>query len=131
MAAMLERREFMAGSAGLALTGADGQAQAAGAAMYGLIGKMLAKPGQREALIGFLLEGSAAMPGCLSYVVAADATNADAIWITEVWDKPESHAASLKLPHVQATIAKARPLIAGFGERFETKVIGGVGVRSA
>ena len=26
------------------------------------------------------------MPGCLSYVVARDPTDADAIWITEVWD---------------------------------------------
>lgn len=87
--------------------------------MYGLIGKMLAKPGARDELIRHLLAGTDAMPGCLSYVVAKDATDADAIWITEVWDSRESHAASLKLPAVQAAIAKARPLIAGFGERFE------------
>jgi hypothetical protein len=29
---------------------------------------------------------------------------------------------------VQATIAKARPLIAGFGERFETEPFGGIGL---
>jgi quinol monooxygenase YgiN len=39
-------------------------------ATYGLIGRMLAKPGEREALIGHILGSSAAMPGCLSYVVA-------------------------------------------------------------
>lgn len=96
--------------------------------MYGLIGKMLAKPGQRDALVKLLLEGSGEMPGCLSYVVATEASDPDAIWITEVWDKPESHQASLKLPQVQTVIAKARPLIAGFGERFETNPVGGVGL---
>lgn len=95
---------------------------------YGLIGKMIAAPGQRDALIGFLLEGTGAMPGCLSYVVAGDPTNPDAIWITEVWTSKQHHADSLKLPVVQAAIAKARPIIASFGERFETTPVGGVGL---
>ena len=38
--------------------------------MYGLIGKIIAVAGQRDALIAILVEGTAAMPGCLSYVVA-------------------------------------------------------------
>ncbi len=96
--------------------------------MYGLIGKMLAAPGQREALLAIMLEGNAPMPGCRSYVIARDPDSADGIWITEVWDSAEQHMASLQLPHVQETIAKARPLIAGFGERFETEPMGGVGV---
>ena len=95
---------------------------------YGLIGKMIAAPGQRDALIGFLFEGTGAMPGCLSYVVAGDPTNPDAIWITEVWTSKQHHADSLKLPAVQAAITKARPIIAGFGERFETTPVGGVGL---
>jgi quinol monooxygenase YgiN len=98
--------------------------------MYGLIGKMLAAPGQRDALIAILLEGVAAMPGCLSYVVARDMADPDAIWITEVWDSQESHGASLALPAVQQAIARARPLIAGFGERFVTEPLGGYGLPS-
>jgi len=35
------------------------------------------------------------MPGCLSYVVAADATELDALWVTEVWESQASHQASL------------------------------------
>jgi quinol monooxygenase YgiN len=96
--------------------------------MYGLIGKMLATPGNRDALVTLLLEGTAEMPGCLSYVIATDPKDADAIWITEAWDSAESHAASLKLPAVQQTIARGRPLIAGFGERFETTPVGGHGL---
>jgi quinol monooxygenase YgiN len=96
--------------------------------MYGLIGKMLAAPGQRDALMATLLEGVAGMPGCLSYIVAKDPADANAMWITEVWDNKASHEASLSLPSVQAAIAKDRPLIAGFGERFETEPVGGHGL---
>lgn len=96
--------------------------------MYGLIGKIKAVPGKREELIGILLEGTGAMPGCRSYIVARDPKDADAIWITEAWDDAASHKASLSLPAVQAAIARGRALIAGFGERFETEPAGGQGL---
>ncbi len=98
--------------------------------MYGLIGKIKAIPGKREELASILLEGSARMPGCLSYVVAKDTAEADAIWITEVWTDQESHRNSLSLPTVQGAIARGRPLIAGFGERYETDPVGGHGLAS-
>ncbi|MEN5177365.1 putative quinol monooxygenase [Brevundimonas diminuta] len=96
--------------------------------MYGLIGQIKAQPGQRDALAAILLGGTAEMPGCLNYVVARDSTDADALWITEVWDSRDSHSASLQLPAVQAAIAKGRPLIAGFGSRTETEPLGGAGL---
>jgi len=96
--------------------------------MYGLIGKMTAAAGQRDTLVALLLEGTGAMPGCLSYVVAADPAEPDALWITEVWDSQASHRASLALPAVQAAIAKGRLLIAGFSNRVETIPLGGVGL---
>ena len=96
--------------------------------MYGLIGKMNAVPGQRDALAAILLDGTQAMPGCLSYVIARDPADDNALWITEVWDSQASHKASLSLPSVQAAIAKGRPLIAGFSNRVETVPIGGYGI---
>jgi quinol monooxygenase YgiN len=96
--------------------------------MYGLIGKMTAVPGQRDALAAILLDGTNAMPGCLSYVIARDPADDNALWITEVWDSQASHKASLALPAVQAAIAKGRPLIAGFSNRVETVPIGGHGI---
>ncbi|WP_298401336.1 putative quinol monooxygenase [Sphingobium sp.] len=93
---------------------------------YGLIGQMLATPGKRDELVAILTEATGAMPGCLSYVVALDSANPDALWITEVWDSRESHAASLKLPAVRAAIAKARPIIAGFPQHFETVPVAGI-----
>ena len=96
--------------------------------MYGLIGKIKATSGQRDVLIAILLNGTTEMPGCLSYVVAQDPTDEDAIWITEVWDSKESYRASLTLPSVQQAIARGKSFIAGFGERFETEPIGGHGL---
>ncbi len=96
--------------------------------MYGLIGKMKAAPGQRSALIAILLEGIESMPGCLSYVVAEDPADADAIWITEVWDDPASHRASLSLPAVRSAIERAKPMIASFDEHVETRPVGGRGL---
>ena len=96
--------------------------------MYGLIGKMTAVPGQRDALAAILLDGTQAMPGCLSYVIARDPADENALWITEVWDSQGSHKASLALPSVQAAIAKGRPLIGGFSNRVETVPIGGYGI---
>ncbi|MBC3875084.1 putative quinol monooxygenase [Undibacterium flavidum] len=95
--------------------------------MYGLIGKMKCTPGQRDFLISILLEGVSGMPGCLSYVVAKDPTDPDAVWITEAWESQQAHKDSLSLASVQSAIAKARPIIAGFGERFETQPVGGHG----
>ena len=128
------RRHFLlttAATATAAIFGAPAHAQFKAPLMadkYGLIGKMIATPGNRDALIAILLEGTAAMPGCQSYILAADPTDANAIWITEVWDTKASHTASLALPGVRAAIAKGRPLIAGFGERFETVSVGGHGL---
>ena len=96
--------------------------------MYGLIGKLISVPGQRDTLISILTSGVAGMPGCRSYIVAQDPSDPQAIWVTEVWDNKESHAASLSLPSVQQAIAKGKPLIAGFGERFETIPVGGLGL---
>lgn len=96
--------------------------------MYGIIGKMMAHAEKRDELIAILLAGTRDMPGCLSYVIAKDANDPDALWVTEVWDSPESHQASLKLASVQAAIGKGRPLIAGFGERYETIPAGGHGL---
>lgn len=99
--------------------------------MFGLIGKMVATPGSRDALAAAILGGIQEMPGCLSYVVAKDPRDANALWITEVWDSAESHKASLSLPQVRETIAKARPLIASFGDGVQSEPIGGVGLMSA
>lgn len=108
-----------------------GAAAHAQAAMYGLIGKMRAVPGKRDALVELLTAGTGAMPGCLSYVIALDPADPNAIWITEVWDSEASHKASLTLPAVRDAITKAKPLIASFDTHIVTTPIGGVGLSRA
>jgi len=102
-----------------------------GKQMYGLIGKITTLPGQRDALIAILLEGTDKMPGCLSYIVAKDPSDENAIWITEVWDSKTMHEASVKLPSVQRAITRGKPLIAGFDNRVVTEPVGGYGLPTA
>ncbi len=121
---MIARRPALAG---LALAMLGGPAFAKGIAgeqdpsSFGMIGKIKAQPGKRAELIAILGEGTGAMPGCMAYLIAEDAKDADAIWITEIWDSQASHAASLALPAVRAAIAKGRPMIAGFELSAETR----------
>lgn len=96
--------------------------------MYGRIGKLISVPGARDALVAILLEGTREMPGCLSYVVALDPSDQDALWITEVWESQGHHEASLSLPTVREAISRGRPLIAGFGEQIVTTPVGGQGL---
>jgi quinol monooxygenase YgiN len=99
--------------------------------MYGLHGKMKAQPGQRDALLQLMLDGTDTekpMPGCYLYVISRADDDADGLWITEVWRDKAAHDASLSLDSVQALIAKARPLIAGFSDRSEFTPLGGLGV---
>ena len=99
--------------------------------MYGQIGKMIAIAGKRDELLAILSEAVGHMPGCLSYIVAKDANDANAIWITEAWDSKASHDASLSLAQVRAAITRAKPLIAGFGDGVVTTPVGGHGLAAA
>jgi len=81
--------------------------------MYGLISKLDAVDGRREDLARILVEGSAEMPGCLSYFVAEDTTDPNGVWVTEIWHSRADHERSLSLPAVRAVMEKGRPLIAG------------------
>lgn len=96
--------------------------------MFGMIGKISTTAETRDELIALLLEGSNNMPGCLSYVVAKDAEDPAAIWVTEAWRSKADHTASLELDSVKAAIAKARPLITGFDVIATTEPVGGKGV---
>jgi len=124
----IRRRDVVAGGLAVAALSSAVHAQEK-PPMYGLIGQMLAAPGKRDELLAILGEGAGDMPGCLSYVIAKDPTNADALWITEVWTNKDAHAASLKLPSVQAAIAKGRPMIASFPQHFETIPVAGHGLK--
>ncbi len=99
--------------------------------MYGLISKLTGVLGKRDELIKTLKEGTRSMPGCRSYILAKDAVDENAVWVTEIWDSAASHDASLTLPAVKDCIAQAKPLIAGFEKVAVTNPVGGVGFPSS
>lgn len=124
---MLDRRQIVIAGAAVALL--PEVAMADETEKYALFGKMVAAPGKRDELIGYLREGTGGMPGNLLYVLSTSAAEPDAVFIYEAWETKQHHADSLKLPAVQAAIARARPIIAGFGpERFEMTLVGGAGL---
>ncbi|MCE7946557.1 MAG: antibiotic biosynthesis monooxygenase [Chloroflexi bacterium CFX4] len=99
--------------------------------MFGLFGKLKAQDGQRDALIQHLLHAADAlrqMESCYLYVISADSSDPNGIWVMEAWRSQADHQASLSLATIQQIIAVARPLIAGMGERFELHPIGGKGL---
>lgn len=116
----------MAGLGAASLVDAEPATGEAEPALHGLIGRMTAVAGQRDALISALLDGVSGMPGCLSYIVAKDLADADAIWITEVWETKQAHEAALSL--VREAITRGRPMIAGFGPSYITAPAGGHGL---
>ena len=123
----MNRRQFTLSAS--ALFAVPGYCYSGGSdGMYGIIGKMIAHEGKRDSLIPVLLKGTKDMPGCISYVISKDVSDDNALWITEVWDSKESHQASLSLESVSNAIAEGRPMIAGFGERYETVPVGGHGI---
>ena len=97
---------------------------------YGMINKIVAKPGQRDAIVQILLAAArkqGGMKGCDLYIVHTSPTEAEVIWVTEIWRSREDHEASLKSAEVRALIDKGRPLIASI-EPMVTMPQGGKGL---
>ena len=79
-------------------------------------------------------EGGPALDGperAVSDLVAEDQAGPDAIWVAEVWDRVESHRASLACRAAQDAIGRARQLLAGFGQRSGTRPVAGHGLSAA
>ena len=98
---------------------------------YGLHGKLKASSGNGQKLADILIMASELVlrsDACHLYMISKDKEDPDTIWVTEVWDSRASHEASLSLPSVQEAIARGRPLIKGFSDRFVTHPVGGLGL---
>ena len=101
---------------------------------FGMYGKILAKAGQRDALVEVLLEASrllTPLPGCDVYIISVSPSEPDAIWVFEAWRSEADHAASLKMDSVRALITKGKPLIASFSDSTRLVPAGGKGLSPA
>lgn len=97
---------------------------------FGNYGKLIAKEGQRDALVQILLEAAESMhsvEGCEMYAVNISESEPDSVWVIEVWKNEEAHAASLTLESTKMLIQRGKPLIVGM-EGVKLQVIGGKGV---
>jgi quinol monooxygenase YgiN len=99
--------------------------------VFGLHGRIVALPGQGDALAALLLEAADVLgdgfPECRLYLISRSASDADSIWVTEVWADREAHDASLRDERVRSVIARARPIISGMADSTELRPIGGKG----
>jgi quinol monooxygenase YgiN len=129
LAFAMDRRTFLEYLGALTVTCVwAGPQEASG--MYGLIAKMTVMSGKREEMIQILKESAAAMPGCLSYVVAKDSADENALWVTEVWDSAASHDASLSLPAVKNAIPRGKVIVSNFEKIAVTNPVWGVGLQT-
>jgi quinol monooxygenase YgiN/mannose-6-phosphate isomerase-like protein (cupin superfamily) len=95
--------------------------------------KMTAREGQGEALAQRMLEvanGLRSTAGCEQYVINRSRTDADVVWVTELWASQEALDASLKELQTesgQAAMAEVMGLLEGSPEPIELEPLGGVG----
>ena len=126
----MNRRTFFEQLTAVTLTSVlAGSQEASG--MWGMIAKITVVPGKGDEMLAILKESAADMPGCLSYVVAKDATDENAIWVTEVWDSMSSHDASLSLPAVKNAIPRGKALVSNFEKIAVTSPVWGAGLPAA
>jgi len=97
---------------------------------YTMFGQLKAQPGKRDELAKMMLESAETlegMEGCIFYIINESVDDADVLWIMELWESAEAHAASLKNEKVLAVIQRCRPLIAGVSS-VPVRPIGGKGL---
>lgn len=68
-------------------------------------------------------DDSHTVPGCLSFIVAEDATDSNVLWVTEVWQSQAAHEASLQAPTTKESFTDADTLIAAFEKVATTHAI--------
>ena len=99
---------------------------------FGLHGSLKALPGKGAELGSILMEAAQvleAIKGCHLYLISIDAENVDKVWVTEVWETREDHAASLQMDQIRELIGKAMPILDGMPSKGTSlNVLGGSGL---
>lgn len=98
---------------------------------YGLLTAFYTHPGERDQLVKLLLEAAEGLEEyntCIQYVVSESETEADAVFVSEVWVDKGHHAASLDNEAVISLITKAKPLIKEIKQIQELDILGGKGI---
>ncbi len=93
---------------------------------FATTGTLGVSPGRRDELVAILTRRSPelAEAGCLLYEVGINDDAPDTVFVTELWESAEAHAASLQLESVKAAIAEAMPLLSGEMDGTRFTVVG-------
>lgn len=92
------------------------------------IGSLVAKEGHVEELKGYLFEAAEKMKEvetCFYYVVGVNEEYPNHVFVLEVWQDEEAHAASLQLDVFKDLINKARPIIERIDDYPDITLLGG------
>ncbi|EAC9068859.1 antibiotic biosynthesis monooxygenase [Listeria monocytogenes] len=98
---------------------------------YGLLTAFYTHPGEKDNLVKILLEAAEALDDyntCIQYIISDSETEADMVFVSEIWVDKGHHAASLDNPAVQETIKRAKPMIKEIKQIQELDILGGKGV---
>lgn len=86
------------------------------------VGTLGVLPGKRDDVVAILTRSNLVLAdaGCLLYEVGVNDDEPETVFVAELWESAEAHAASLQLDSVRAAIAEAMPLLSGQmgGSRF-------------
>lgn len=85
----------------------------------GVVAHILAKPGQRDALID-AMRPLVAMKGCIDLVIAKDPANEDGIWLTEIWESKQLHEEAATGEVFTKALANMRPLMISIDQNYKT-----------
>ncbi|AHI55588.1 putative quinol monooxygenase [Listeria ivanovii] len=98
---------------------------------YGLLTAFYTHPGERDQLATMLLEAAESLEEyntCIQYIVSVSETEADTIFVSEIWVDKGHHEASLDNISVKNMIQKAKPLIKEVKRIQELDILGGKGM---
>ena len=90
-------------------------------APYGLVLKLRAQPGKRAELLQAMRLDPADLPGCRAYILSADLSDPDALWLTEYWDTKQAHDVAVEMPVIKDLTLRGRPFTAGLEVRAEVE----------
>ena len=93
--------------------------------------RFTARAGERERVAEHLLSAAEileAFPGCELYLISTSPAEPHAVWVFEVWNSPEDHAASLSLEGIPTLIEATLPLLDGPPEQTQVSPLGGKGL---
>jgi quinol monooxygenase YgiN/mannose-6-phosphate isomerase-like protein (cupin superfamily) len=96
----------------------------------GRYAKVTAKPDAGDALAAVMLrvaETLADAPGCELYIINRSVSDADTIWVTEMWRSLDDLDAALQLERSRALMPEVMELVDGAVERIDLEPLGGVG----